>query len=244
MVGAVLKRIAARMPGGAQQELRRLYFRSQIRRHRFLTDEREYALLDTWLGKGDWALDVGANVGHYTLRMSEIVGEAGRVIAFEPVPDTFALLAANSRLSAHSNVTLLNVAASDEPAVGGMQIPKFDDGLPNYYQARVSGKRAALNVLALPIDALALPARVALVKMDVEGHELAALRGMAALIERDHPVLIVETASADTEAFLRSRGYAVRRIPGSSNVVCTAAGGARSECVDIERTQALRGEIA
>ena len=93
-----LKRFAAMLPNSWQHELRRRHFQRQIRLGRFHTDEKEYALLDTLLGEGDWALDIGANVGHYTMRMAELVGPSGRVIALEPVPDTFSLLAANTRL--------------------------------------------------------------------------------------------------------------------------------------------------
>ena len=51
----LLKRIAAQFPDSMQHELRRLFFHSQIRGHRFATDEKEYALLDTLLAPGDWA---------------------------------------------------------------------------------------------------------------------------------------------------------------------------------------------
>jgi hypothetical protein len=56
--------------------------------------------------------------------------------------------------------------------------------------------------------------------MDVEGHELPALHGMRRLVERDRPVLIVETGSQETLALLDGLGYAVERLPGSSNVLC------------------------
>jgi len=81
-----MKRVAARCSPSTQHELRRLFFRRQIRGRAFFTDEREYGLLDTWLAQDDWVLDIGANVGHYTMRMSELVGANGRVIAIEPVP--------------------------------------------------------------------------------------------------------------------------------------------------------------
>ena len=96
-----------------------------------MTDEKEYALLDSFLQPGDWVLDLGANVGHYTMRMSELVGHSGRVIAVEPMPDTFALLAANTRVFEHANVSLLNVAASDRIATVGIELPSFAEGLPN-----------------------------------------------------------------------------------------------------------------
>lgn len=220
MLTSLLKRVAARCPPATQHELRRLFFRRQIRGRAFLTDEREYGLLDTWLAPGDWVLDIGANVGHYTMRMSELVGTNGRVIAIEPVPETFALLAANVRLFAHANVSLLNAAVSDRTATVGMQIPRFDQGLPNYYQAHLTEDPAGLTVLSIPVDALALPARIKLAKLDVEGHELPALRGMRGLLERDHPVVIVETGSQATVDFLEGLGYATRRLPGSSNIIC------------------------
>jgi len=224
---SLIKRLAATLPKSWQHELRRRHFQWQIRLGRFYTDEKEYALLDTLLGRGDWALDIGANVGHYTMRMAELVGPTGRVVALEPVPETFSLLAANTRLFEHANVSLLNVAASDRVAVASMQIPRFAEGLSNYYQARLSRDPGGLAVLTLPIDELSLPP-TRLVKIDVEGHELPALQGMRNLLARDHPVLIVETSSQESMTFLSSLDYAVERLPGSSNVLCRPRTAARS----------------
>lgn len=226
MSTGLLKRVAAALPAAWQHELRRRHFGREIRAGRFYTDEKEYALLDTLLRPGDWALDIGANVGHYALRMSQLVGPGGRVVAMEPVPDTFALLAANARLFPHANVTLVNAAASDRVALARMDLPRFEDGLTNYYQARLSADGGGLAVMTLPVDALALP-RVALVKMDVEGHELAALAGMRGLIERDRPVMIVETGPGEAMALIESLGYTCERLPGSSNLLCRAHAAAR-----------------
>ena len=55
----------------------------------------------------------------------------------EPVPETFALVLANVLLFRHSNVTLLNIAASDRSGIADMQIPPFETGLNNYYQAKL-----------------------------------------------------------------------------------------------------------
>jgi Methyltransferase FkbM domain len=67
---------------------------------------------------------------------------------------------------------------------------------------------------------LNIPNRVGLAKIDTEGHELAVLHGMRKLIERDHPVLIVEANSADVVVFLEGLGYSVTQGQNSSNYVC------------------------
>ena len=71
--------------------------------------------------------------------------------------------------------------------------------------------------MCLSIDSLELPHRVALVKIDAEGHELGVLRGMVSLLGRDHPVLIVEDNSEVVETFLAELGYTSEKLPGSSN---------------------------
>jgi len=212
-----LKRIAARLSKRRQQELKRLYFGRQIRRGRFRTDEQEYELLPDFVSPGDWVLDVGANVGHYTQRMSQLVGPAGRVIAFEPVPDTFELLAANAALFADHNVTLINAAASAASGVVRMEIQQFQSGLANYYMARITDSGPGLEVLCTAIDRLALPHKVRLAKIDTEGNELKVLQGMVEILRSDHPILIVEDNVPEVPAFLAGFGYTERKLAGSSN---------------------------
>jgi len=215
----LLKRIAAELPPSAQHALRGAVCRARIRLGRFRSTEPEWALLPTLVGSGDWAVDIGANVGHYAARLSELVGPGGRVLAFEPVAETFAILAENARLFAHPNVSLLNVAASNAPGVGAMEIPRWDTGLPNWYRARIRDGPSGRQVLLLPLDALALPHRVSLVKVDVEGHDLPALRGMTRILERDRPILIVENGSPEVVSFLEPFGYRIERLPGSPNAL-------------------------
>ena len=90
-----LKSLIARLPSSLQQVVRQAHFRRAIRTGQFSADEPEYQLLPTLVSPGDWVLDIGANVGHYTLELARLVGPQGRVIAFEPVPETFSVLAAN-----------------------------------------------------------------------------------------------------------------------------------------------------
>ncbi len=212
----VLKRVAARFPRQIQHELRRHYYSWQIRRGRFATHEREFQILESFVEAGDWAIDVGANVGHYTARLSKLVGPAGRVIAFEPVPRTFELLTANARQFPYPNVTLMNVALSDSPAVAAMDVPTGEGGA---YLAHLTEHDTGLNVLCVPLDAITLPRPVRLVKIDAEGHELSVLRGMKQLLQRDRPALIVEVSHDESVEFLRGFGYTKEKLPSSPNCI-------------------------
>ena len=95
------------------------------------------------------------------------------MIAFEPVPETFALLAANLQALFIENVTLINAAVSEKIGVVSMSISTFSSGLRNFYQAHLtSASENSLQVLTLNLDALKCDNKIALVKIDAEGHEL------------------------------------------------------------------------
>ena len=215
-MSTLFKRVAARFPVSVQHELRRHYYAWQIKRGRFRTEEQEFRLLESFVSPGNWVIDIGANVGHYTAKLSRLVGPAGRVLAFEPVPRTFELLTANARQFPHANVTLMNVAVSDKPATMAMDVPDVQSGA---YLARLTEKETGLKILCLPLDSLPLPHRVRLVKIDAEGHEPSVLRGMTELLRRDRPVLIVEASSDESVAYLREHGYSMEKLPGSPNCI-------------------------
>lgn len=217
-----LKRISSALPLRTQQKLKRAHFARQIRSGRFVSPEPEYQQRGKWVQSGDWAIDVGANVGHYTIPLSRLVGARGRVLAFEPVPETFELLTANIAAAGLRNVSLFNAAVSDHSATATMSIPKFQSGLTNYYRAALTLAADDWSVLTLSVDSVLPPQPVALIKIDVEGHELQALTGMQKLLARDHPRLIIEGSSDAVERFLSDLGYSRIELPQSPNRVFSA----------------------
>lgn len=82
-------------------------------------EEPELKVVKHLVKAGDMVVDVGANVGWYTNYLSKIVGEGGKVISLEPVPETFALLSACVKAHRLANVELVNVGASEEGWNGG-----------------------------------------------------------------------------------------------------------------------------
>jgi len=215
----LLKRAASLLPWSMRQALRAVKYRSEYASGRFRSPEPEYDELPKWIQPGDWILDLGANVGHYTLRMSELTRAEGRVIAFEPVIETAELLIALARRARYPNITVFQAAVSDRAGTLNFHVPASADGLPNYFQARVadSGGRTAI---CLAIDDLHLPRRISLVKIDVEQHEVAVLHGMRHLLARDRPVVIVEAHEGVFGEFFREHGYQMRpKTAGSPNLV-------------------------
>lgn len=202
-------------------------YRRQIERDDFIAPEPEFHQLNEWLNPGDWVLDVGANIGHYTSRISNLIGPTGRVMAFEPVPHTFDVLSSNILSFKHRNVTLINTAATDSCQLLQFSIPQADTGLNDYFRAQVVDQAPidpnieSLSVMGISIDSLGLMEPIRLAKIDVEGHEISVLHGMRHLLERDHPLLIVEGEDKDVESLLVSLGYEFSQHQGSPNRVFT-----------------------
>lgn len=215
------KRFISMTPAGFQEVLKRLYFRRQIKKGTFVTSEPEYKELDKYVDEGDWVIDIGANIGHYTNKLSELVGAKGRVIAFEPVPTTFTHLSENTLYCKYRNITLINAAVSEKTASVSMTIPNFSSGLKNYYQASISPevKETDTSVLALSIDSLQISNKISLIKIDAEGHEPAVFRGVQKLLKRDKPILIVETVTNEIREQLIQLGYNEEKYKNSPNIV-------------------------
>jgi FkbM family methyltransferase len=202
-----------------RQALRSWKYRMELAAGRFRSDEPEYRQLADLVKPGDWVLDIGANVGQYTLRFSELAGSEGRVIAFEPIAETAEILAAMARRARHPNITVMNIALSERAGTLRFAVPLGKEGLPNYFQARARSE-GDRTVLCMSLDELPLPHRIALIKIDAEEHEVSILRGMKRLIEHDRPILIIEGHEGIYREFLAEHGYRMQpKHPGSCNMV-------------------------
>lgn len=215
------RRIVSKLPKVWQFELKRIHYRRRIRLGTFVSDEPEFSILSRMVRNGDWVVDIGANVGFYTKRLAELVGSEGRVLAFEPVPETFALLTSNLTLCGFTNVTLFNTAVSEANNLAGISVPDYSDTSQlNYYQAHVTSLADSnFRILTVSLDSIQIPEKVKLIKIDAEGHEHSVLRGMQNILMRDSPILIIEAPHGETRELLESLGYTSTTLPESPNVV-------------------------
>lgn len=187
-------------------------------RHGILEPEtaRAFAALVT---PGATVLDIGANIGQYTLMAAVRVGPAGRVHAFEPTPPVAASLARNVALNRFTWVAVNALAVSDTSGMTRLSLhPKAPD-INSIVGQRAPGPSIEVPTITLDeyVATRDIP-RVDLIKLDVEGAEPRVLRGGRALLTRpDGPLLFVEvnpealeaggTSAEEVYGLLRECGY-------------------------------------
>lgn len=154
----------------------------------------ETALLARSVRAGDVVLDIGANIGYFTLQLARHAGPQGRVVAFEPEPENVALLRRNVELNGYRTVEVVGAAVGDGPGTVTLHVAAENRG-----DHRLFGEadgRPTLEVPMVSIDAYLAEhgiERVDVVKIDVQGAEGLVFAGMRRLLaERPPRLLLVE----------------------------------------------------
>lgn len=181
-------------------------------------DPNVMLFLRRWIRPGFVVCDVGANIGTYSLPLARLVGERGHVLAFEPNRSTRACLRQNLRQNLLHNVSVVPAAAG--PASGSARLVVTADNLGEVHLASPA-QRGDVTVDVATIDAEVERRglrRVDFIKLDVEGFELAALRGATRTLAAN-PRLLIQTeivpahsarygfSPADLTAFFATFGF-------------------------------------
>jgi len=159
-------------------------------------DEGLARLLQRAVKPGSVCIDVGANVGAYTLVMAFAAGPAGQVIAVEPNPQVADGLRQNVALNGLTNVRVIEAALSDQD--GESTLNTFEQDAPNRMTSsllRTQFATEGIRVKTVSGDAVVreLQGRTLdVAKIDCIGAEMIVLRQLAAAIERDRPFLFVD----------------------------------------------------
>ncbi len=176
-------------------------------------DWAEMSFLRHYLRPGDGFVDVGANMGVYTVLAASRVGPTGRVATFEPGPVSLRRLRENVELNGLQNVDVHPVAVSDRAGT-----VSFDAAGGTTGHLAVDGK-GAVETRSVRLDEVLGGGRWAAGKMDIEGAEPLALRGAERLLaEANPPVWVVEVngclrrygfSEAELWSWLAERGWDV-----------------------------------
>jgi FkbM family methyltransferase len=204
-----------------------LYPGNETSRSVFVTgryEPNEFFLLQRVIKPGMTFIDAGANMGLYSIFAARRVGARGKVLALEPSGREFEILQRNVKLNLLTNVITIRKAVSDRASEvelsvapleksGHNTLGAFGYDTPLAHRERVQAERLDDIVYGEGL------ARVDVIKMDIEGAEMAALRGAVETLRQFKPVLILElsdrslqhqgTGSGEVLAWLEQQGYRV-----------------------------------
>jgi FkbM family methyltransferase len=198
--------------------------------------EPELAALHRFLSAGDVLVDVGANIGLFTLLGAHLVGPGGRVLAVEPGRVSIGRLEANLALNTLPQVSLVRAALADAPGEMALYHVALGDD-PQAYSLLSDGSDMAREMVQVTtLDRLAEAeglTRLDCIKIDVEGAEPMVLAGGEATLARFRPIIIFEVnapiglgdaegADSASAAFaaLRGLGYTMFRLEGAALTPC------------------------
>jgi FkbM family methyltransferase len=173
----------------------------------------EARIIGELLAPGDTFLDIGANHGSYSLLAARRVGAGGAVLAFEPQPLLAELIRRSFAANGFSHGRVEQVALADRGGWTRLFVPRTNSGAASVHEALSPSRGASVIDVELVslddrlLERPPLPGRI-LVKLDVEGAELAVLRGARALLSRRRPPLIVEISPAT----MRAAGHGLQEL--------------------------------
>jgi FkbM family methyltransferase len=155
------------------------------------------ALTDRFVRSGIFTVDVGASWGLFSYHLARRVGRAGTVCCYEPHPMNREVLGKLAK--ARPNVRFRPAAVSDTVGTAEMQVPVFGNrhvtaqsSIAHGFEGQSGVQVERVSVPTVRLDDEIGDSRVDFIKIDVEGHEIAVLRGAAATLRRDLPPMLIE----------------------------------------------------
>jgi FkbM family methyltransferase len=171
--------------------------------------------------EGDVVIDLGANIGYFTLLAAKLVGPTGKVFAFEPEPKNFSYLKKNVELNNYTNVIIEQKAVSNYNGETKLFICPYDSGhhtinRPNgieAYRLGRSGEITSIDIEVVTLDNYLRNKtdRVDVIKIDVEGAEALVFEGMKEILSKNQNIkifleffpLLIEKMGSSPEDFAK-----------------------------------------
>ena len=184
------------------------------------------------LRPGMHVLDIGANIGYYTMLSASLVRSSGSVTAIEPNPNSVRLLEASRRANSFDNVAVLQVAAGREVGLLVMH-GSYGNVMTSAAPAEANALINSTTVPSFKVDDL-IPRdkNIDFLKIDVEGAEYNALLGASELIKRCHPTIVSEFSPTTMPGIsgVDGRGYLRFLLDFGYTIAVIEEGGALREC--------------
>jgi FkbM family methyltransferase len=174
------------------------------------------------LRPGDVFVDAGSNIGFYSILSAQLVGKQGRVIACEMMPETADILRMHISLNGSCNVTVVEGAlSSTDGHVYEASYPPGKFGQASIVRGNQGGcvmvRSTTLESVLHSID------HVRMMKMDLEGAELDALRGLGTSVNKIHMMILENRNAPEVVSWLERHGFVTSRIDGNNMLAIRAA---------------------
>lgn len=142
--------------------------------------------------KGDIVLDLGANIGYYTLLLARLVGEEGKVFAFEPDPTNFSWLEKNVEMNGYKNVVLIPKAVSNKTGKIRLYLSQRNRADHRIYDSQDGRQSIEIETVRLDDYFKDYGGKIDFIKMDIQGAEGEALQGMSGLLKNNDVKMLME----------------------------------------------------
>jgi len=140
--------------------------------------------INNHLKNGQTFINIGANIGYFTLIMARAVGMEGRGFAFEPDPANFDILKRNIERHGYKNITLEQCAVGDRNGTADLYLnPRSNKGDHRLWQSNTPRERIPIKICRLDDYFRTLRRRIDFIKMDIQGAEALALSGMNSILD-------------------------------------------------------------
>lgn len=165
-------------------------------------------LLRTLCREGDVVMDIGANLGEWTVPMARHVGATGRVITVEPIPRMAQAIRKTCRINRLPQVTLVEAALSDSNGQASFTINSTNSGNSSLGERQGIGEQIIVQTYTLDtlIDSLGNVERLDFIKIDVEGFEHVVICGGLKTLRKYRPAVVLETGYEGETERDRMRG--------------------------------------
>jgi len=149
-----------------------------------------FSALNKIITPGMCSIDVGANIGYFTVFMSKWSKKQGKVYAIEPNALNFDILSKNVKLNNCSNVELFNIAVGESSGVLPLFLSEYNQGMHRLYPSELCTKKTE-EIVVRRLDEVFQDQKIDLIKIDIEGFEYFALKGALEILQRNLSIKII-----------------------------------------------------